>query len=107
MAADTPPLDEAALPATETGPWSGGADGVCGARGGAGRLARGGGLGCALPCVPAAGAAGDAVAGEGEGAGRADEGAGVTADPGTAGRKPMSITGGCEGSLRLATCSGA
>ncbi|MGZ4268298.1 MAG: hypothetical protein ACXVSX_03715 [Solirubrobacteraceae bacterium] len=107
MATDTPPLDEAALPATETGPWSGGADGVCGARCGAGRLTRGGLFGRALPWVPAAGAAGDAVAGEGEGAGRANEGADVAAEAGTAGRNPLSITGACEGSLRLATCSGA
>ena len=104
MAAAPPPLDEAALPATEIGPWSGGADGVCGARCGAGRLTRGGLLGRALPWVPAACAAGDAVAVEG--AGRANEGAGV-AEPGTAGRNPMSRTGACEGSPRLATCSGA
>jgi hypothetical protein len=105
MAADIPPLDEAALPATETGPWSGGADGECGARCGAGRLTRDGLPGCALPSVSAAGAAGDAVGGEG--AGRANEGAGVAGEPGTAGRNPTSITGACEGSLRLATCSGA
>ena len=35
----------------------------------------------------------------------ANEGADVAAEAGTAGRNPMSITGGCEGSLRLATCS--
>jgi hypothetical protein len=99
MAADMPPLDEAALPATETGPRSGGADGACGARCGAGRLTLGGLLGCALPWVSASGTAGVAVAVAVEGAGRANEGAGVAVVPGAGARNPMSITGACEGCL--------
>jgi hypothetical protein len=42
MAADAPPLEAAALLATATGPWSGGADGGAGGRPGARRLARAG-----------------------------------------------------------------
>jgi hypothetical protein len=97
MAADMPPLDEAALPTTETGPRSGGADGACGARCGAGRLTPGRLLGCALPRVSASGTAGDAVAGGG--AGSANEGAGVAGVPGAGAVNPMSITGACEGCL--------
>src|SRR6476659_6161440 len=106
-AAETLAPDEAALPATETGPWSGGADGVRGARCGAGRLTRGGLSGCALPRVPAGAAAGDDDGGDGDDAGRANEGAGVAAEPGAGGRNPMNITGACDGSRCLATCSGA
>src|SRR6185369_8019864 len=96
-AAETLAPDEPSLPATETGPWSGGADGVRGACGGAGWLTRGGLSGCALPRVLGGAAAGDDD-GAADGAGTANEAAGVAAGPGAGGRNPMSVTGAREGS---------
>ena len=105
MAADTPPPEEAALPATDTGSRSGGPEGVCGARCGAGRLTRGGLSPCALPWVTASGFAGCAMAVEY--AGRASAGVGAAGAPGVAGRNQAGDTSTFEGSLSPATCSGA